>query len=104
MKGLVTKRKFRKTTKEQGSVVRILSGKSQSDEDGVLQAEGRKQVSVIYFQSLKELKEYRIRALLFEASMIDHIFGLKKKIRRRNNAFIRSILTLVHPCSVIAHF
>lgn len=54
-----------------------------SNEDGALQAEGRKQVSVLYIHSLEDLREEQIRALLFEAGMIDDTFGEKKKKRAR---------------------
>lgn len=50
-----------------------------SNEDGVLRAEGRKQVYVMYFHSLNEIQEDKIRPLLFEAGMVDDAFGEKKK-------------------------
>jgi hypothetical protein len=50
-----------------------------SNEDGVLKAEGRKQVYVMYFHSQKDIDEDQIRALLFEAGMIDDSFAKKKK-------------------------
>ena len=54
-----------------------------SNEDGVLKAEGRKQVYVMYFHSLNEINEEQVRALLFEAGMIDDGFGKKEKRRNR---------------------
>jgi hypothetical protein len=54
-------------------------GNLMSNEDGALQSEGRKQVHVLYLHSLQEIREDQIRALLFEASMIDDAFGEKKK-------------------------
>ena len=50
-----------------------------SNEDGVLKAEGRKQVYVMYFRSIKDVDESQVRALLFEAAMIDDQFRKKKK-------------------------
>lgn len=49
-----------------------------SNEDGVLQADGRKQVYCMYFKSLSEIKDEQIRALLFEAELIDESFKKKK--------------------------
>lgn len=54
-------------------------GNLMSNEDSLLKAEGRKQVYVIYFGSLNEIKEDRVRALLFEAGMIDDAFGERKE-------------------------
>lgn len=54
-------------------------GNLMSNEDGVLQAEGRKQVYVMYFHTLNEIREDQVRALLFEAAMIDDMFGERKK-------------------------
>lgn len=54
-------------------------GNRMANEDSVLQAEGRKQVYVMYFHSLNEIKEDQIRALLFEAGMIDDAFGERRK-------------------------
>ena len=50
-----------------------------SNEEGVLLAEGRKQVYMMYFKSIKDLNENHVRALLFEAAIIDEQFGKKKK-------------------------
>jgi len=54
-------------------------GNRMANEDGVLLAEGRKQVYCIYFKSLKEINDEQIRALLFEAGMVDEEFREKKK-------------------------
>ena len=53
-------------------------GNLMSNEDGALLAEGRKQVYVLYIRSMKELNEKQVRALLYEASMIDEEFGKRK--------------------------
>lgn len=54
-----------------------------SNDDGVLLAEGRKQVYILYVKSLKDLDENQVRALLFEAAMIDE--GFKKKRSTRSS-------------------
>jgi hypothetical protein len=54
-----------------------------SNEDGALFAEGRKQVYVLYINSIKDLDENQVRALLFEAGMIDEEFGRKKKAKAK---------------------
>jgi hypothetical protein len=58
-------------------------GNLMSNDQGVLLAEGRKQVYVLYFKSLKDIDEQLVRSLLFEASMLDDSFGAGKKTRRR---------------------
>ena len=45
-----------------------------SNENNLLKAERRKQVSVMYFYTLRDIREDEVRALLFEASMIDDSF------------------------------
>lgn len=54
-----------------------------SNHDGALEAEGRKQVYVLYIKSLKDLDERQVRALLYEASMIDEGFAKAKKKKSR---------------------
>jgi hypothetical protein len=58
-------------------------GNLMSNEDGILKAEGRKQVYVMYFRSLNDIEENSIRALLFEANLIDDAFGERKKRARK---------------------
>lgn len=59
-------------------------GNLMSNEDGALLAEGRKQVYVMYFKTLKDIDENQVRALLFEASMIDEEFSKKqKKVKKK---------------------
>jgi hypothetical protein len=67
------------TQKKKGTTLGFNQGFLMSNEDGVLKAEGRKQVYVMYFQSQKDIDEDQIRALLFEAGMIDDSFAKKKK-------------------------
>lgn len=57
-------------------------GNLMSNDEGILKAEGRKQVYCMYINSLAEINEDQIRALLLEAELIDEGFGLKKKLRK----------------------
>jgi len=54
-------------------------GNLMSNDDGALHAEGRKQVYCMYFKSLNEINEDQVRALLFEAELVDERFKKKKK-------------------------
>lgn len=65
--------------KAKGVTLGFNQGNLMSNEDGVLLAEGRKQVYVMYFKELNDIDEARVRALLFEAAIIDEQFGKKKK-------------------------
>lgn len=57
-------------------------GNLMSNEGGVLKAEGRKQVYCMYINSLSEIDEEQIRALLYEAELVDKEFGHKKKAKK----------------------
>jgi hypothetical protein len=65
--------------KAKGVSLGFNQGKLMSNEDGVLLAEGRKQVYAMYFKKLEDINEAQVRALLFEAAMIDEQFAKKKK-------------------------
>lgn len=65
--------------KAKGVSLGFNQGNLMSNEDGLLLAEGRKQVYVMYFKELNDIDEARVRALLFEAAMIDEQFGKTKK-------------------------
>jgi hypothetical protein len=67
------------TQNEKGTSLGFNQGYLMANEDGVLQAEGRKQVYVMYVKSIKDLDENQVRALLYEAAMIDDQFRKKKK-------------------------
>jgi hypothetical protein len=54
-------------------------GNLMSNMDGVLLKEGRKQVYCMYFKSLEEINDEQIRALLFEAELVDEGFKKKRK-------------------------
>ncbi len=65
--------------KAKGVSLGFNQGNLMSNEDGVLLAEGRKQVYAMYFKKLDEIDEAQVRALLFEAALIDEQFTKKKK-------------------------
>ncbi len=65
--------------KTKGVALGFNQGNRMANPDGALQAEGRKQVRCMYFQSLQDIDETQVRALLFEASMIDDSFKRKKR-------------------------
>jgi hypothetical protein len=71
------------TQKSKGVSLGFCQGNLMSNEDGVLQAEGRKQVYVMYFHSLADINEEQVRALLYEAGMIDETFKKKKSAKRK---------------------
>jgi hypothetical protein len=54
-------------------------GNLMSNEDGVLLAEGRKQVYCMYFDSVSVINEEQLRALFFEAELVDEQFAKKKR-------------------------
>jgi hypothetical protein len=78
--------KKKESRNPKGVSLGFCQGNRMSNEDGALLAEGRKQVYVMYIKSLSELDENQVRALLFEAAMIDEEFGLKKKKGSRKGA------------------
>ncbi|HEY0653787.1 MAG TPA: DUF1801 domain-containing protein [Chryseosolibacter sp.] len=69
------------TQKAKGTALGFNQGYLMSNEDGALLAEGRKQVYVMYFQSLDDIDEAQVKALLFEAALIDETFKKSKKSR-----------------------
>lgn len=69
--------------KAKGVTLGFSQGNLMSNEDGVLLAEGRKQVYAMYFKRLEDINETQVRALLFEAAMIDETFAKKKRKPRR---------------------
>ena len=54
-------------------------GNRMSNEHDELYVEGRKRVRVMYFNSMRDINEGQIRALLFEAAMIDELFMKQEK-------------------------
>jgi hypothetical protein len=67
--------------KAKGVSLGFNQGKLMANEEGVLLSEGRKQVYMMYFKKLDDIDENQVRALLFEAAMIDEQFARKKKGR-----------------------
>ncbi len=65
--------------KAKGVALGFNQGNLMANEDGVLLAEGRKQVYMMYFKKLDDIDEQQVRALLFEAALIDEQFAKKKK-------------------------
>lgn len=74
--------KKKEASNPKGTGLGFSQGYLMSNEDGALLAEGRKQVYMLYIKSIKELDEDQVRALLFEAAMIDDEFGKKKKSKK----------------------
>ena len=68
-----------KNTAEERRSIDFNQGNRMSNQDRVLLAEGRKQVYCMYFHSLKDIDEAQVRALLFEAGMIDEGFNKRGK-------------------------
>lgn len=56
-------------------------GNLMANKDGVLLKENRKQVYCMYFKKLSEIDEQQIKALLFEADLIDQTFSKRKKTK-----------------------
>ena len=69
------------TTQQQskGTALGFNQGYLMSNEDGALLAEGRKQVYMMYVKKLDDIDEHKVRALLYEAAMIDEQFTKKKR-------------------------
>jgi hypothetical protein len=68
--------------KNKGVSLGFCYGNLMSNDQGVLLAEGRKQVYVLYIKSLKEIDEQLIKSLLFEASLLDDSFRKGRKTGR----------------------
>jgi len=68
-----------KKRKEMGVTLGFNQGNLRAYEEGVLLAEGRKQVYVMYFKKPVDIDETLVKALLYEAAMIDEQFAKKKK-------------------------
>jgi hypothetical protein len=71
-----------KVSKNKLVTLGFCQGNLMSNGDGVLKAEGRKQVYCMYINSLAEIDDERIRAMLYEAELIDDAFGQKKKTKK----------------------
>lgn len=74
--------KWEPTKKEDPEKLVVLGfcqGNRMANEDQVLLAEGRKQVYCMYFKTMAQINEAQLRALLFEAGMIDEEFKKGKR-------------------------
>ena len=60
-----------------GVTLGFCQGNRMRNDEGLLLAEGRKQVYCMYFKTLTAINEQQVRALLFEAELVDA--GFKKK-------------------------
>ena len=75
------KGKLKETHQAKGVSLGFCQGNLFVNEEGALLREGRKQVYCMYFKTLKEVNDERIRSLLFEAEMIDQSFRGKRKMK-----------------------
>jgi len=75
--------KKNRTLSERGVVLGFCQGHKMSNEDGALLREGRKQVYCMYFNSVKEINDDQVCALLFEADLIDREFKRRTKSKGR---------------------
>lgn len=64
---------------KKGVSLGFCQGNLMSNDEGLLLAEGRKQVYCIYFHSVMEINEEQLRPLFFEAALLDDEFKKKKK-------------------------
>lgn len=82
--GLKRKEETKKTKRV---TLGFCQGNRMSNEDGILKSEGRKQVYCMYINSVTGMDEAQIRAMLFEAELIDEGFSRKrtaKKVKRQH--------------------
>jgi len=68
--------------KKKGVTFGFCQGNKMANDKGLLLSEGRKQIYVMYFKNLNDINEDIVRALLFEAAMIDEEFGRTKKRKK----------------------
>jgi hypothetical protein len=68
----------KKELNTKGVTLGFSQGYLMSNDDGVLLAEGRKQVYCMYFHDVKEIHDEQLRALFFEAELIDQQFRKRK--------------------------
>jgi hypothetical protein len=70
--------KRKESPSEKGVALGFCRGNLMANEDGLLLAENRRQVYCLYFKTLKDVDDDKIKALLHEADMIDGTFRKKK--------------------------
>ena len=73
------KGKAKETHQAKGVSLGFCQGNLFVNEGGVLLREGRKQVSCMYFKTLKDVNDEKIRSLLFEGEIIDQGFRKTEK-------------------------
>lgn len=73
--------KISEKQKQKGVTLGFSYGHQLADDEGLLLAEGRKQVYVLYFHTIRDIDEQAIRSLLFEAGLLDDTFGARKKTK-----------------------
>jgi hypothetical protein len=71
------------TQKAKGTSLGFNQGYLMSNEDGVLLAEGRKQVYVMYFQTIDDIDEAQVKSLLYEAALLDDTFKKSGKAKKK---------------------
>jgi hypothetical protein len=67
---------------KKGVTLGFCQGYLMSNDDGALLIEGRKQVYCMYFDSVKEINEDQLRALFFEAELVDQQFKKSRKTKK----------------------
>lgn len=72
--------------KSKGVTLGFCQGYLMSNDEGCLLAEGRKQVYCMYFHNLREINDEQLRALFFEADIVDQQFNKNKKRLSRRKA------------------
>jgi hypothetical protein len=65
------------TQRAKGTALGFWQGNKLANEDGALEMDG-KQVSAMHFRSLAEVDDDKVRALLFEADLVDQGFGNRR--------------------------
>jgi hypothetical protein len=75
----------RDKNEEKGVSLGFCQGNLMSNDEGELLTEGRKQVYCMYFKLLKEINDGKIRALLFEAELIDENFKKGRSLKHTSN-------------------
>ena len=64
---------------KKGVTLGFCQGNLMRDDEGLLKSENRKQVYCIYFTSVGEIDESKLRPLIFEADELDRSFRKKRK-------------------------
>lgn len=69
--------------KEKGVTLGFNYGNKMSNDQGLLLAEGRKQVYVMYFKDVKDINDADVRSQLYEAGALDDSYAKKPKRAKR---------------------